>query len=96
MAKEEAQTDTNGRKQDTEDVAKLPHMEKDEYKDKHSNDSRNQGSTEGENQLEKINQLGDFITDINKTSYKKFSGEQCMVQKPDGEWRKFIVLLILL
>jgi len=25
-----------------------------------------------------------------KTSYKKFSGEQCMVKKTDGEWRKFV------
>lgn len=45
---------------------------------------------ENENIFEKLNQCGDLPNaDTNKTSYKKFSGEQCMVQKPDGEWREY-------
>ena len=32
-----------------------------------------------------------FTPGTDKTSYKKFSGEQCMVKKTDGEWRKFSV-----
>lgn len=30
-----------------------------------------------------------------KTSYKKFSGEQCMVKKADGEWRKILFFSFL-
>lgn len=32
-----------------------------------------------------------FTPGTDKTSYKKFSGEQCMVKKTDGEWRKILV-----
>lgn len=33
-------------------------------------------------------------TTENKMSYKKLSGEHCYVQKPDGEWRKCLKIVV--
>lgn len=54
----------------------------------------NDKSDKSKNEDEKpaANNVDGFAPGTDKTSYKKFSGEQCMVKKTDGEWRKLLVL----